>query len=108
MPEFRKISPEFRKISPVTERVETGVVEFGAGDGSSDWPGLFVRGDNCIAFLMCLQGIRSMLKRTKPTGLMEQICSVQLDGLIRLFQEPIVHPHKEDLMRKITELMDLT
>jgi hypothetical protein len=94
---------EIRKLAPVQERVETGAVEFG-----EDWPGLFIRGDNCIAYLMCLQGIRHMLKRTNPSGLMEHIHSTQLDGLIELFSEPIVHPNKDNFLKKMEELQDLT
>jgi len=34
------------------ERVETGAVQFG-----DDWPGLFVRGDDCLTLLFLLQKI---------------------------------------------------
>ena len=42
-------------------RVETGPLQFG-----NDWPGLFVRGDDCLAFAKCLEEVAA----TIPTGLL--------------------------------------
>ena len=37
------MSNQIRKIEAQADRVETGPVQFG-----DDWPGLFIRGDNCL------------------------------------------------------------
>jgi hypothetical protein len=37
---------------PDGERVETGPVQFG-----DDWPGLFIRGDDCCGFAGLLRGL---------------------------------------------------
>jgi hypothetical protein len=39
-----------RKLSEQEERVESGAVQFG-----EDWPGLFIRGDHCIAYAAALK-----------------------------------------------------
>jgi hypothetical protein len=44
-----KAEGEPRKLPAVDVRMETGAIQFG-----DDWPGLFIRGDNCL-------GIMSML-----------------------------------------------
>lgn len=94
---------EIRKLDAVTDRVETGAVQFG-----QDWPGLFIRGDNCIAILMSLHGIQKMLKNVEPKGFMEQLYKIQLDSLVKLIAEPIVHPHKEDFLRRFSDTSELT
>jgi hypothetical protein len=38
-------------------RAETGVVQFG-----SDWPGIFIRGDNAMGYTNCLREIAKMLR----------------------------------------------
>lgn len=44
---------DIRKLPPQDNRVETGVVQF----GEDDWPGLFVRGDDCLALWLALDGV---------------------------------------------------
>jgi hypothetical protein len=45
---------EIRKISAQDERVETGPVQFG-----DDWPGLFIRGDDCLALFFYLSKVEA-------------------------------------------------
>lgn len=42
-------SDDVRHIEKQEPRVETGAVQFG-----DDWPGLFIRGDNCFMFSVSL------------------------------------------------------
>jgi hypothetical protein len=39
---------DVRELPHMTERVETGAVQF----GSQDWPGVFIRGDNAFNYAM--------------------------------------------------------
>ena len=41
---------------PETARVETGAVQFG-----DDWPGLYIRGDNAIHFMLCVRRLGCLL-----------------------------------------------
>lgn len=41
-----------RQLPEQKERVETGVVCFG-----DDWPGVFVRGDDCFGYLLALESV---------------------------------------------------
>lgn len=41
---------DIKKLDGIEERMETGVVQFG-----DDWPGLFIRGDNCIGYAAILE-----------------------------------------------------
>ena len=43
-----------RQLPAAEPRVETGAVQFG-----DDWPGLFIRGDNCIPLRFALEGLKS-------------------------------------------------
>ena len=56
-----------RKLPAVTERVETGVVQFG-----DDWPGVFIRGD--AAFFL----------------------NIQLSGLVDLLSEANIHAREKE------------
>lgn len=67
---------EIRLLPQQEERVETGPVQFG-----DDWPGLFVRGDNCIAIAMALR-----IFLDDPTN---QFARMQVESLVELFQEPL-------------------
>lgn len=49
MYEIRKLKVEL----PNNERVETGPVQF-----NEDWPGVFIRGDNCFGYRLALAGLR--------------------------------------------------
>ncbi len=40
-----------------TERIETGAVKFAWLNGGSDWPGLFVRGDDCVALAFAIRHV---------------------------------------------------
>jgi len=68
---------EVREIQHVGERVETGAVEF-----TDDWPGLFVRGDDCIAMLCAIRVLRSKIDQgTLDSTMLGPI--LQLEPIIR-------------------------
>jgi hypothetical protein len=51
------------------ERVETGAVEFQYSDGNTDWPGIFIRGDNAFGLALGIQSVVAFFKeyeKTKP------------------------------------------
>lgn len=57
---------EVRKLGPTGRRVETGAVQFG-----SDWPGVFLRGDDAFALAMHLRdliGGGESVTETRPFG----------------------------------------
>lgn len=51
---------EPRKLQEVEPRVETGPVQFG-----DDWPGIFIRGDDCIGFAQVIQDALTKPPNTK-------------------------------------------
>lgn len=62
------------------ERVESGVVRF---DG--DWPGLFIRGDDCMNIGLALANVMEWLEANADTGLLRQISqSVGVVGELRM------------------------
>ena len=44
------ISEEVRRLPKQDGRVETGPTKFG-----DDWSGIFIRGDDCLSFSICLE-----------------------------------------------------
>ena len=61
---------------PGDDRIETGPIQFGA-----DWPGVFIRGDDCVNFLSSL--------RTFMSGDDTYIDRTNMEMLIRLLEEAI-------------------
>ena len=59
-------------------RIETGAVEF-----DQDWPGLFIRGDDCMLFY-------SQLKQVIDRGLDNVFERQILTSLLEALQEPLV------------------
>lgn len=45
-----------RKLPEMDNRVETGAVRFG-----DDWPGLFIRGDDCLQLYLLLKQTEGMV-----------------------------------------------
>lgn len=70
-------------------RVESGAVQFG-----DDWPGLFLRGDHCIALLADIRrfakeiGSDRLIMLPIPTG-------AKIALLTRLIEEEVLVPHSE-------------
>ncbi len=50
------MTTEIRKLPAVDKRVETGPVQFG-----DDWPGTFIRGDDCFGLVMYFKGFVNQL-----------------------------------------------
>lgn len=72
-----------QELPAQAERVESGVVRF---DG--DWPGLFVRGDDCIFLAQALDNLMKLLEANVDTGLLRQISqSVGAVGELRMALE---------------------
>jgi hypothetical protein len=69
------INMEIRKFEKQEERVETGPIQFG-----DDWPGVFIRGDNALAYVFYLQNMLEQLDKSNCDVFMR--CNIE--GLIRL------------------------
>jgi hypothetical protein len=64
--------PQKIKISEMEgNRVETGGVEFTYPNGNTDWPGMFIRGDNMFAICMSLDGLRREIEKVPDNGMMK-------------------------------------
>jgi len=64
------------KVPRLKDRVETGPVQF-----NDDWPGLFVRGDNCFGYAMNLSILRDKIEAGQTITPLEM---GSLEGLINL------------------------
>jgi len=73
-------------------RVETGPIQFG-----SDWPGLFIRGDNAAYSAM-------LLSTLLETGEIDFISKHFLRGLVDDLQSCVVGPCKDRITSSIEEL----
>jgi hypothetical protein len=71
---------DVRELPHMTERVETGAVQF----GSQDWPGVFIRGDNAFNYAMHL---RALLDASDDTNV---IGKMVVQGLLDLLDSCIV------------------
>jgi hypothetical protein len=96
MADDRTLPPdtEARRLPGLTnpnDRVETGAVQFG-----DDWPGLFVRGDNCMGYAMSLS---RMLKayESLPIDKQSPLDEVITRGLLQLLTEPLLSPGKKSI-----------
>lgn len=76
---------DLRLLPHMTERVETGPVQF----GPTDWPGVFIRGDNAFNYAMHLRG---MLSEDAPA---DPISGIVVGDLLRLLESCIVKPVDE-------------
>jgi plasmid stabilization system protein ParE len=69
-----KIQKKIQKLATLPEgRPETGPMSFG-----DDWPGVFIRGDNAIAYSFA---VNHAIHRMKASGTMDDITLAQLRGL---------------------------
>ena len=71
----------------LNNRVETGSLQI-----NDDWPGLFIRGDNCIFFKMMIKEAINILKSHKSE---EIVVVAALEGLEQLLKEPLIMPNLE-------------
>ena len=78
-----------------TDRVETGAVKFAWLHGGSDWPGLFVRGDDCIALAFASDGAVVFASPTGKTGIIKSYGLVWKSGARRAFA---TLPHDKSLV----------
>jgi hypothetical protein len=69
-----------RKLPAVEKRVETGPVKFG-----SDWPGIFIRGDEAFFFEQALALLLKRIKN-KPEFAVQLVCNIPVKGLLKLLQ----------------------
>jgi len=54
----RKTPDHIRQLVPIGIRVETGAIRFG-----KDWPGYFIRGDNCASLTHNLKHIAESIRK---------------------------------------------
>jgi hypothetical protein len=71
-------------------RVESGVIKFG-----EDWPGLFLRGDDALAYAIYLKNFLDC-----PTDIMSQ---VQMRGLVELLSSVREHEGQSLIKVKVDE-----
>lgn len=68
------------KAPALPERAETGPLQFG-----DDWPGVFIRGDNALAYAMALKaalaGDNSAITLSVLEGLRKQLMSCDVRNL---------------------------
>lgn len=77
-----------RKLPAVTERVETGPIQFG-----DDWPMFAIRGDNALNFI--LQGIKLLQMATAnndPNEFTEILACNSMRGMLLEMTECIINP----------------
>lgn len=84
-----------RKIRTIDsfERVETGALQV---DG--DWPGLFIRGDQCIDLYNRLWYVKEhMEKHPDPVESIERMLAIKgVEGVLNMIKEDVlVNPKKE-------------
>lgn len=53
------------------ERVETGPIQFG-----NDWPGIFIRGDNCGYYVQCLVELKKYPDSSMAQSALDDIISL--------------------------------
>lgn len=66
---------------PHAERVETGSLQI-----NDDWPGVFIRGDNALAYAMYLEMAINQLERQPDQGNMDMFIVHTLKDLAKLLQ----------------------
>lgn len=57
------------------DRVETGTIQFG-----TDWPGIFIRGDNALHYAFALD---QLISRAKESGNYDPFALIAVEGLQR-------------------------
>lgn len=75
----------FAHCPVVDPRVEDGPIQFG-----DDWPGLFLRGDTCMAFA---QSLEAVLCEADENVSLRIHCAV-LKGLLDDLRSPIIQPKR--------------
>lgn len=68
----------------MTKRVETGPMKIG-----DDWTGIFIRGDNALAFALTLRNLLAMANERAKNGQVDSVEAIywaQIDGLAELLE----------------------
>jgi len=76
-----------RKFARVTNRVESGAIQFG-----DDWPGLFLRGDESKYLSMSIQYVLEALKAN--TDISAKLALMHLEGVKKTIDEEVVQGDK--------------
>lgn len=85
MSDVQKITADLSKIPCAfgtrehAERVETGVLEI-----NDDWPGIFIRGDNALAYAMYVSQAIAVLEKMEDKEQMDVFALYGLKGLASL------------------------
>lgn len=82
-----------RVLPGVKDRVETGIIQFG-----DDWPGIFIRGDNCFGYWLNLEILVNKIKKEMKLDNVHEMYLAQLEDLLNLL--------KQSDTRNITEYID--
>jgi hypothetical protein len=78
-----KISDDFTE-----SRIESGPVEFQYPDNRVDWPGVFIRGDECLGFSINIANIINAIEKSN-IKYSKYYCKI-LDDLKSTLEEAIV------------------
>lgn len=76
-----------RVLEHTGERVETGPTQIG-----DDWPGIFIRGDNAVAFATILEMYLDDMKDNAPASETAHINRSVVQGLANLLRSCTVKP----------------
>lgn len=73
---------EMRNLRAPSKRVETGPLQFG-----EDWPGVFFRGDDALAYALALERALGYMIENPVLGVDYEYTRVSLIGLQRALKE---------------------
>jgi hypothetical protein len=83
---------DVRKFPEQEERVESGPIQFG-----NDWPGLFLRGDDCMGYITTIQ-----LHMQAPTNYTRKM----MESLLKQLSSSLVNYMQEDEPETVGEAID--
>lgn len=78
---------EIRVLDHTGDRVETGPTQFG-----DDWPGVFIRGDNAMAYATILEMFLEDMKDSAPATDTAHINRTVVQSLANMLRSCIVRP----------------
>lgn len=94
-----------RKLPAVEKRVESGPIQFG-----EDWPGAFIRGDNCAWYAYALSNKKSPYFDVALRGLLDELAQCDLTGNVRqllkaegLYEQHDTFPNEEQIVMNLLE-----
>ena len=82
---------EVRRLEKQNRRVETGVTQF-----KGDWPGVFIRGDDCFRYVQSLGNVLKLIEDHKvKDDVFGALAHSHVTGLMRMLESSNVRNHQE-------------